>query len=436
MKKQMKLMDVVQRLDKEDVIKYASNIGCELDESLDVKELRQAYSDYVLAHPKEILIRLPKGDLDAIGRVKKAKSSVDSYILDLHLVPIMVQYGLADAEAPYEDAVGIDIPKDLCDALFPHIQWALDDHDNQLRMSVEIAVEGLANVMGIVDQKEIMELLKVVSGKDDDENARQLLNTVRQYSLLLDNMEWAEDMATVADEDLLFVSRFGWEDTAKMKRYIDARSKDIPEAPEFDVADIALASSTLVPVIPNERNKDFMHYLMTDLGFDQGRAYLICFNLWYFKNLNEEYDEGDGPVELYFLSNVLGAMEHEPNDQQAEEAMRRMADYVDHMPLWHLAGHTAAEYPSEAFVRSLTTKEPLGPLMRKMRKEARLMTDILNGKSKSDNALGEPSSHLSQDTSWIGGPMQPFVAPKKVGRNDPCPCGSGKKYKHCCGRGN
>lgn len=22
---------------------------------------------------------------------------------------------------------------------------------------------------------------------------------------------------------------------------------------------------------------------------------------------------------------------------------------------------------------------------------------------------------------------------KKIGRNDPCPCGSGKKYKHCCG---
>ena len=22
----------------------------------------------------------------------------------------------------------------------------------------------------------------------------------------------------------------------------------------------------------------------------------------------------------------------------------------------------------------------------------------------------------------------------KVGRNDPCPCGSGKKYKNCCGK--
>jgi len=26
------------------------------------------------------------------------------------------------------------------------------------------------------------------------------------------------------------------------------------------------------------------------------------------------------------------------------------------------------------------------------------------------------------------------VKPPKIGRNDPCPCGSGKKYKKCCGR--
>ena len=23
---------------------------------------------------------------------------------------------------------------------------------------------------------------------------------------------------------------------------------------------------------------------------------------------------------------------------------------------------------------------------------------------------------------------------EKIGRNEPCPCGSGKKYKHCCGK--
>ena len=32
------------------------------------------------------------------------------------------------------------------------------------------------------------------------------------------------------------------------------------------------------------------------------------------------------------------------------------------------------------------------------------------------------------------GVREPVKKAAKVGRNDPCPCGSGKKYKHCCGR--
>jgi len=33
-------------------------------------------------------------------------------------------------------------------------------------------------------------------------------------------------------------------------------------------------------------------------------------------------------------------------------------------------------------------------------------------------------------------PVQKVAVPAghKVGRNDPCPCGSGKKFKHCCGK--
>lgn len=29
---------------------------------------------------------------------------------------------------------------------------------------------------------------------------------------------------------------------------------------------------------------------------------------------------------------------------------------------------------------------------------------------------------------------KPTAAEKKVGRNDPCPCGSGNKHKKCCGK--
>ena len=31
-------------------------------------------------------------------------------------------------------------------------------------------------------------------------------------------------------------------------------------------------------------------------------------------------------------------------------------------------------------------------------------------------------------------PAQPKIVEKKVGRNEPCPCGSGNKYKKCCGK--
>ena len=43
-----------------------------------------------------------------------------------------------------------------------------------------------------------------------------------------------------------------------------------------------------------------------------------------------------------------------------------------------------------------------------------------------------------EEGSWMcsGGTMDPKGQPRKVvkiGRNEPCPCGSGKKYKKCCG---
>lgn len=34
----------------------------------------------------------------------------------------------------------------------------------------------------------------------------------------------------------------------------------------------------------------------------------------------------------------------------------------------------------------------------------------------------------------IAGFAEPYIAPPKIGRNDPCSCGSGKKFKKCCGK--
>jgi SEC-C motif-containing protein len=55
-----------------------------------------------------------------------------------------------------------------------------------------------------------------------------------------------------------------------------------------------------------------------------------------------------------------------------------------------------------------------------------------------EKVLHEKSEFLRVDGRWLYnrelrlGPAPFKSAAPKVGRNDPCPCGSGKKYKQCC----
>ena len=65
-----------------------------------------------------------------------------------------------------------------------------------------------------------------------------------------------------------------------------------------------------------------------------------------------------------------------------------------------------------------------------------------------EKTLQETSSFIKENGRWyydehgsrvipsnLSRPVEPFTREKpKVGRNDPCPCGSKKKYKKCCGK--
>ncbi|MBL4692142.1 MAG: SEC-C domain-containing protein, partial [Magnetovibrio sp.] len=54
------------------------------------------------------------------------------------------------------------------------------------------------------------------------------------------------------------------------------------------------------------------------------------------------------------------------------------------------------------------------------------------------NVHRELSDFRRENGEWVyvDGKINPQGEPRrvqKVGRNEPCPCGSGKKYKKCCG---
>jgi len=74
--------------------------------------------------------------------------------------------------------------------------------------------------------------------------------------------------------------------------------------------------------------------------------------------------------------------------------------------------------------------------------EPQLDPSLFNFKHEEFTGLGEPEPEPRPGEAQPGemeAPEQhkPFVRPdRKVGRNEPCPCGSGKKYKHCHGKRN
>ena len=54
--------------------------------------------------------------------------------------------------------------------------------------------------------------------------------------------------------------------------------------------------------------------------------------------------------------------------------------------------------------------------------------------ASSGGAQPKASDVVSEAAAAVAEKAKPVRTGPKVGRNDPCPCGSGKKYKHCCGR--
>ena len=64
---------------------------------------------------------------------------------------------------------------------------------------------------------------------------------------------------------------------------------------------------------------------------------------------------------------------------------------------------------------------------------------ILHLNEKELTQLESDLPHVLLDIYWywqaiINKPQTVRLEGEKVGRNDPCPCGSGKKYKACCGK--
>jgi Uncharacterized protein conserved in bacteria len=89
------------------------------------------------------------------------------------------------------------------------------------------------------------------------------------------------------------------------------------------------------------------------------------------------------------------------------------------------------EFPSFDFVQQLTAKiMELYNNTRQWVLKGHTPNELFNAEKKYLKPLPAESFKIGQSDSKVIG----LATHAKVGRNDPCPCGSGKKYKKCCGK--
>ena len=142
----------------------------------------------------------------------------------------------------------------------------------------------------------------------------------------------------------------------------------------------------------------------------------------------------------YFLWLAEEGLEREPNhvwDSLVAESADIEASVV--FPALRRAYSEGLADPQSMSLEELTEVESAlpGRMLEAMRERQPPIDDVAVATSWW-SAFEKHCSHETLD-DWdderqLVEPEQPYRAPVKVGRNESCPCGSGKTFKKCCGR--
>ena len=116
---------------------------------------------------------------------------------------------------------------------------------------------------------------------------------------------------------------------------------------------------------------------------------------------------------------LRGYAQKDPKQEYRREAFELFARLLDSVKL---------EVTRTIMIVKIETAEELEQASESIQENLADVKGVQYQHASADGSDQEQSSSASNAT------QQPIQAGPKVGRNDPCPCGSGKKYKHCHGQ--
>jgi uncharacterized protein len=214
---------------------------------------------------------------------------------------------------------------------------------------------------------------------------------------------WDAEHGTEADDDVAKAQRLTSDELAWLSGFLDSPQAP-PNAMPFEMLDGFLTALVIGPVLvpPSE-------YVP---------------QIW-------RADDGSGPTwdsreQAEHFFNLL--MKH-----WNAIAARRAADAA-HVPyLEHFGAALPGERWAEGFVGGIDLRAAAWQPMFDDRRADQIVLPIIALSSQVPNEISERMTPEVRETTLAQLPAALQLRSAKVGRNEPCPCGSGKKFKKCCG---
>ncbi len=383
------LYDLLMQRKKETLISSARNLELRIPTSLRKAQFARKMANTLIFNPIWILRRLPYQEVLKLQQM--VHSEDHSVFIRLSFAENCISEIGLTWYPKIEKGIKERISNDLVEVLAP----VIDDFTGILdpssgRLHYEILLNGLLNLHGVLAIYELEEL----AGEICPELTGDLLMETIDRSYLLRSSMFSDG------GPLYLTSRYVFEKEETIEKIEERYSL---RSARFSLAEVMAAGDLEMPMPPETPvTRSFREELIRAVKDEQEVNRWIS-RMWIL--LNNERTPGD-MIGSFIKDNPM-------DEKESRGFIFSFLNWANHSPRWVNKGNPANT--------TYTMKHP--PQAAPHPPQFKV---IPGGQLKGgENSYGEASPVVVPLTQPGG---------RKPGRNDPCPCRSGKKYKHCCGK--
>lgn len=386
---------------KKDFESFTYALGIKFPHNARKASICRGYADYILTNLDSILSRISSWELSLLrdivkegrGKAVGVKYFMQSSLL-LSVFMMKVEYD------PTDGITWVEMPEDLFLALGDKPEKILSDPVYRKQDEYLRCFRGFLTLYGFYPLLNLMDDFQKLYPEILDDDGYEVF--------LCPEIQGAISSVDTYDDEVLHVavSPFVWE----VYGSVQSLAKDIRDGIEprpFSKKEVLDAGSTPFPRFDTEASRRLRSFLRSKSTLSPEDTDEFLFELW----LGHQ-DFRKSPLDFM---DIVSEYLNLDSVHTFNEALQLIMEYVNTVPCWALGGNSSAGIQRRQGPWVRPPKMVVGPNMRKA-------------------GYTDADVQKMADAAFYGGVAESLQY--KAGRNDPCPCGSGLKFKNCHGKGN